>query len=105
MCIRDRTDIGDHGAAPLGHAVDFADLDVVSFAYKALAHEFAREQGPLSANAGNQDIFDAVLYCLIHSASPPLIAPKRQAEAQTPQPTHWVGSITARVFPAVPEGV
>ena len=53
----------------------------------------------LAAHAGDENVFHVVLHSPIHSASPPLIAPNRQAEAQTPQPTQWVGSMTARVFP------
>ena len=50
------TDVSHHAAAPLRHAVHFAELDVKSLVQCVFSENAAGKQGPLTADADNEYI-------------------------------------------------
>ena len=59
-------DLGGHAAAPLGHAVDLALLDIVAGLHEAVGHDLGDQDGALTAYAAQQHTLD-----IGHLTSPP----------------------------------
>jgi hypothetical protein len=79
--------MGNHAAAPLGHAVDLALFHIITGQHKGFGKDFRGQQDSLPSNSNQQDIGNVTF----HLALP--IASNLHSWRQTSQPVQSRGLI------------